>query len=122
MLNVAIRSCEQTIMDFPNDKVRFNDCIGWLRNKLQSLRPQPKQKDRFWEGYIKGLSEARKPPFNIEDWLTEKEEADEQDKQPHWKPSEEQMDWLATAVRLSADKPAIHKVIASLYNDLEKLM
>lgn len=42
--------------------------------------------------------------------------------QPHWKPSEEQMDWLATAVRLSADKPAIHKVIASLYNDLEKLM
>lgn len=41
---------------------------------------------------------------------------------PSWKPSEEQMDWRATAVRLSADKPAIHKVIASLYNDLEKLM
>lgn len=36
MLNVAIKSCKQTIEDYPNDKVRFKDCIAWLK----SLRPQ----------------------------------------------------------------------------------
>jgi len=38
MLNVAIRSCEQTIIDYPNDKVRFNDCIAWLKSLPLNLK------------------------------------------------------------------------------------
>lgn len=40
---------------------------------------------------------------------------------PHWKPSEEQMEWLESAVRLSTDKPSIHGIIVSLYEQLKKL-
>lgn len=41
--------------------------------------------------------------------------------QPHWKPSEEQMGWLESAVRLSTDKPRIHGIIISLYEQLKSL-
>ena len=41
--------------------------------------------------------------------------------QPHWKPSEEQMEWLEQAVRLSTDKSTIHRIVLSLYNDLKEL-
>ena len=40
---------------------------------------------------------------------------------PHWKPSEEQMEWLESAVRLSTDKPRIHGIIISLYEQLKRL-
>ena len=39
----------------------------------------------------------------------------------HWKPSEEQMEWLKSAVRLSTNKPHIHGSIISLYEQLKKL-
>lgn len=38
-----------------------------------------------------------------------------------WKPSEEQMEWLGSAVRLSNDKPHIHGIIISLYEQLKRL-
>lgn len=38
-----------------------------------------------------------------------------------WKPTEEQLTWLETAVRLSADKPHIHDTIKSLYEQLKQL-
>lgn len=38
-----------------------------------------------------------------------------------WKPSEEQMDWLESAVKLSIDKPHIHGIIISLYEKLKRL-
>jgi len=41
--------------------------------------------------------------------------------QPHWKPSEEQMEWLESAVKLSTDKPHIHGIIISLYEQLKRL-
>ena len=41
--------------------------------------------------------------------------------QPHWKPSEEQMRWLESAVKLSTDKPYIHGIIISLYEQLKRL-
>lgn len=41
--------------------------------------------------------------------------------QSHWKPSEEQMDWLESAVKLSIDKPHIHGIIISLYEQLKRL-
>lgn len=41
--------------------------------------------------------------------------------QPHWKPGEEQMEWLESAVRLSTNKPHIHGIIISLYEQLKKL-
>ena len=39
----------------------------------------------------------------------------------HWKPSEEQMEWLKSAVRLSTNKPHIHGIIISLYEQLKRL-
>jgi len=39
----------------------------------------------------------------------------------HWKPSEEQMEWLESAVKLSTDKPHIHGIIISLYEQLKRL-
>lgn len=38
-----------------------------------------------------------------------------------WKPSEEQMEWLESAVKLSTDKPGIHGIILSLYEQLKRL-
>lgn len=40
---------------------------------------------------------------------------------PHWKPSKEQIEWLELAVRLSTNKPHIHGIIVSLYEQLKKL-
>lgn len=45
----------------------------------------------------------------------------QKEQQPHWKPSEEQMDWLESAVKLSIDKPHIHGIIISLYEQLKRL-
>lgn len=41
--------------------------------------------------------------------------------QSHWKPSDEQMYWLESAVKLSIDKPYIHGIIISLYEQLKRL-
>ena len=41
--------------------------------------------------------------------------------QPHWKPSEEQMQWLESAAKLSTDKPRIHGIIISIYEQLKRL-
>ena len=38
-----------------------------------------------------------------------------------WKPSEAQMQWLESAVKLSTDKPYIHGIIISLYEQLKRL-
>ena len=38
-----------------------------------------------------------------------------------WKPSEEQMNWMESAVKLSTDKPHIHGIIISLYDQLKRL-
>lgn len=43
MINVAIKSCEQTIEDYPNDKVRFNDCITRLKSLPERFNLQSKQ-------------------------------------------------------------------------------
>lgn len=106
------------------------DMRAWLNDRLKSLRPQPKQ-----EWSENDLERA------IEDWLYDND-CRGWDKYgniyvslgdlvklvnrfaapPHWKPSEEQMEWLEQAVRLSANKLRTHDVILSLYNDLKKLM
>lgn len=39
----------------------------------------------------------------------------------HWKPSEEQMNWIESAMIHSREMPRIHPIIVSLYNDLKKL-
>lgn len=59
MLNVAIKSCKQTIEDYPNDKVRFKDCIAWLK----SLHPQP-----HWKP-----SEEQKPETKLTRWVARDE-------------------------------------------------
>jgi hypothetical protein len=41
--------------------------------------------------------------------------------QSHWKPSDEQMEWLESAVKLSTDKPHIHGIIISLYEQLKRI-
>ena len=39
----------------------------------------------------------------------------------NWKPSKEQLDWLKMAMKLSKNKPHIHGVIKSLYDQLKEL-
>ena len=106
----------------PNDEYAQENCdysLDWLK----SLRPQPKLE---W-------SEEDKKKFNriieaIEnDTTSTKLELElisfleSLRPHPHWKPSEEQMNWLETALNLSQDKPRIHGIIESLYEDLKKL-
>jgi len=55
-------------------------------------------------------------------WLKSLRPVSKESLQPHWKPSEEQMEWLKSAVRLSTNKPHIHGIIISLYEQLKKLM
>ena len=47
MLNVAIKSCEQTLEDYPNDKVRFKDCITWLKSLPLNLKKKNEDVDKL---------------------------------------------------------------------------
>lgn len=67
---------------------------------LKSLRPQYHGDVTMTEAYKIGL---------------------EVGKASSWKPSEEQMEWLESAVKLSTDKPHIHGIIISLYEQLKRL-
>lgn len=83
-----------------------NKCIAWLK----SLRPQPKPTcPHYSEGYGCDISPTKSCATCDKNPL------------PHWKPSEEQMGWLKSAVKLSTDKPHIHGIIISLYEQLKRL-
>ena len=97
--------------------------------RLKSLRPQQKQwwseedevylQDALW--CVKQASKVARGEndmgacWSAERWLKSLRP------QFHWKPSEEQMNWLESAVRLSNDKPNIHGIITSLHEQLKKL-
>jgi len=55
------------------------------------------------------------------DWLKSLRPDSYKNCNSRWKPSEEQMDWLESAVKLSIDKPHIHGIIISLYEQLKRL-
>lgn len=106
----------------------MSDVILWIKNRFKFLCPQPKQDwseedERMLEPIISDLREL----CNCE--TDEELISDYEDRiawleslrpQPHWKPSEEQMEALSDAcVEISTFKKG--KILESLYNDLEKL-
>ena len=103
-----------------------------LIDKIKSLRPEQVGKVQFsvkaevWTPTedelrdLKHIVEQNKGNFLAGNLRTLYKDLCALRPQPHWKPSEEQMDWLGAALRLSEDKPHIHEVIESLYNDLKK--
>ena len=119
------------------------ELVTWLK----SLRPQPKQeKDSYKDGFVtarrtvarvfmqyldenrpegkmclsNGECEDIERAFIAGDWDKIIRYANKY--QPHWKPSEEQMEWLETAVKLAKKSDRIYPILESLYNDLQKLM
>ena len=127
--------------------------VYWLKNRLKSLRPQPKQESEPIEikfaGKIYKVYGTKELPGGVVGYIIEDEPGhydciihpdevlgggygiksngspyptkEANFGQPHWKPSEEQMEWLEQAVRLSADKSTIHRIVLSLYDALRQL-
>lgn len=94
----------------------------WLYNRFKFLRPQPKQewseKDKTMRMKVLKYLSTRCNVFEyeeVEEWLNNIRP------QTHWKPSEEQMEWLEIAVEQSSDKLGIHGIILSLYEQLKRL-
>lgn len=102
---------------------KYDTIILWLK----SLRPQPKQEwseeDKTHLGWIIECFDSWK--YQVPEFADQYQSAINFLKslrpQPHWKPSKEQMDWLESAVKLSIDKPHIHGIIISLYEQLKRL-
>lgn len=109
--------------------------IDWLNNRLKSLRPQPQQNMSI--SFMLYLDEIRpegkmclsngecndiEDAFKKQDWPRLFKYINKY--QPHWKPSEEQMEALESAMKLYKDThfEIHHKKIVSLYEQLKKLM
>ena len=97
--------------------------VNWLY-RLKSLFPQPKQESNEEKimNFFDAIGDCGFSQSDILQLKTIWKECGLSCPKPQWKPSEEQMEWLETAFRLSADKPEIHRIIESLLIDLKKLM
>jgi hypothetical protein len=112
-----------TYLEFRKDKnlpedTKYPVLDAWI-DWLKSIRPQPEQE---WtkednERYLSclkrlGTSNPDQPETVNSKWFRE-----HVCPQPHWKPSKEQMQYLAATVEESNENP----ILESLYNDLQKL-
>ena len=128
----------------PHEPALREEQMEWLMNRLKSLRPQPKEdlnaiaqreyargkQDGYWEG-VKAERESCKTfhyespnwPPKMPDLPTETTTNEGVSSiQPHWKPSDVQMEALAWYSGNSGVPPTGDKAIKSLYIDLQKLL
>lgn len=111
-------------------QVDFNDKLNWLKSLRDRLQPQPKQEwgkedEVMLQTTIDTLEDFSKGKLPLSDsgydiaiaeiqWLKSLKP------QPHWKPTEAQMNALYWAEQYS-DGKLKKNVLNSLYNDLKKL-
>ena len=107
---------------------------AWIVERLKALHPQPKQEwsEEDTEMYINVASSLRGYACGLEneehkkhikkglDWFENRFKSLQP--QPHWKPSEVQMEALAWYSGNSGVPPTGDKAIKSLYTDLQKLL
>ena len=110
--------------DYPSkeESELYDDCqrrLDWFKNKLKSLRLQPKQE---WSNEEKGiLMECISVLQNSSHWVL----ADKlKSLRPRlsWKPSEEQMKWLKDVIETVPLTCRQQLPLESLYADLQKLL
>ena len=132
---------------FPYDYERVEEIRYYLERQKEPLTPEEKMNHQLYlEGFDVGkkvgevLKELKPAEWSEEDELMRTAVIQTLERfggrgttgmqidwlkslrpQPHWKPSEEQMEWLESAVKLSTDKPHIHGIIISLYEQLKRL-
>lgn len=106
-----------------------------LIDRLKSLRPQPQRKDTYYDIIHDILATLKDVDFTqitpeyrvslLNDIRVKCKNADECAAildEPHWKPSEEQMEVLKLVVYNRPIGSVEHNSLESLYNDLKKLM
>lgn len=105
--------------------------MEWLMNRLKSLRPQPKQEwseedEKKRNGLIKGLEDRMgfgwaSDPFSREEYIAWLKSL-----RPSWKPSEEQMNELWSAISYielpGSNYLGVPELLESIYEQLKKLM
>jgi hypothetical protein len=105
------------------------DLTEWLKEKLKSLRPVKREWSEEDEDFINMLILhfnylIDKGGDSVETYKSYREKLKSLRPQPHWKPSEEQMEALERTIRLAnfGSEENRRKALESLHDQLEKLM
>lgn len=112
---------------------------SWLKSLPERFRPQPKQEwseedEEMLNSCISSIEEAKENRYAYKEtdgdtsydheiaWLKSLRPVSKESLQPHWKPSDVQMEALAWYSGNSGVPPTGDKAIKSLYIDLQKLL
>ena len=124
---------ESIIKDYEDSLVKDKDHAAVIKIKidfLKSIRPQQKQEwskedEKFFKACVRAMRTYEGNDTPISKWIEALK--DRVRPQPHWKPSEEQIQALTVAIDEAArcEEPywrdSLHDVLLSLHTDLKKL-
>ena len=131
---VAIRACEQTIQDYPNDSVRFKECVSWLKslknrgNSPKSNTNSPNEWSEEDERVLQLIEDVIRVygktqgewigGYDMDSLIFHLRKIKSLRPQPSWKPSKEQLEALGIAMDRN---DSIGYNLRQLYEQFKKL-
>ena len=131
---VAIRACEQTIQDYPNDSVRFKECVSWLKslknrgNSPKSNTNSPNEWSEEDERVLQLIEDVIRVygktqgewigGYDMDSLIFHLRKIKSFRPQPSWKPSKEQLEALGIAMDRN---DSIGYNLRQLYEQFKKL-
>lgn len=109
------------LLHYSNDKPFVEKLTNWFDNHIQLKQEWSKEDEKMRQAILQDLANiyAAFPKVNVQpefDWLKSLRP------QPHWKPSEEQINSLWTCLHVTFPNKNVMKIVESLYYDLKNLL
>lgn len=128
IINRIISYLKQDIEEYPERKERIDEMLAYLKKRKEQKPAEWNEED---DELVEDLIKLAKYYSDTEDetefkphisWL--KALPERFNSRPHWKPSEEQMQYLLAVINdpNNTGAESCHLILESLYNDLKKLM